>query len=65
MRIQTEYPWDVSEMVERMASSGIAGRRVIIIKDRSNSLHSYNTGWDEYSIHTYIHTPAPVEDSGI
>ena len=43
-------------MVERMASSGIAGRRVIIIKDRSNSLHSYNTWCVDYSIHSYIHT---------
>jgi len=42
LKIQKEYPWDVSEIVSRMASSGKAGRRVIINKDRSNSLHSYN-----------------------
>jgi len=33
-------------MVERIASSGIAGSKVINIKDSSNSLHSYNSGSD-------------------
>ena len=40
--MQKEWPWVVVEMVERIASSGIAGSNVITNKESSSNLHSCN-----------------------